>query len=335
MEERIKSRYNEAILQEAMRRYGITDGQIELLDGFESFMYEYKTDAGDYILRIGHTIRRSINLIQGEVHWINTLAAGGAGVAKAVESRQGNLVEVLDDGQGGHFLATAFVRAKGGPPWEKDSWNTPPVIENYGRSIGRMHAISRTYALSNPAWKRPEWDEDITFEITEWLPKSDTVALERFNTLMTYLQALPKSAETYGIVHFDAHPGNIFMDENNVFTHFDFDDCLYTWYMNDIAMVLFYNIMGGNNNPEFARKFITHFLKGYQEETDLDVSWLKQIPYFLKLREIDLYAIIHRSFDVNNLTDPWNIRYMDGRKERINNNLPVIDFDFEAFAAEL
>lgn len=27
--------------------------------------------------------------------------------------------------------------------------------------------------------------------------------------------------------------------------------------------------------------------------------------FFMKLREIDLYTVIHRSFDVNNLDDPW------------------------------
>ncbi len=59
-------------------------------------------------------------------------------------------------------------------------------------------------------------------------------------------------------------------------------------------------------------------------------AWLKEIPHFLKLREIDLYAIIHRSFDVDNLEDdPWVANYMRGRKEKIENDVPFIDFAFD------
>jgi hypothetical protein len=52
----------------------------------------------------------------------------------------------------------------------------------------------------------------------------------------------------------------------------------------------------------------------------------------LKLREIDLYAVIHRSFDVDNLDDPWVARYMHNRKQRIEDGVPTIDFDFESLA---
>ena len=44
MERRIKDRYGDRILGEAMARYAIEAGQIELLDGFESFMYAMTTD---------------------------------------------------------------------------------------------------------------------------------------------------------------------------------------------------------------------------------------------------------------------------------------------------
>ena len=41
MDKRIRQAYNDAILAEAMERYGIARDSIHLLDGFESFMYEY------------------------------------------------------------------------------------------------------------------------------------------------------------------------------------------------------------------------------------------------------------------------------------------------------
>jgi len=41
-----------------------------------SFMYEFERDDGDYILRIGHSLRRSIPMIQGKVNWINWVPHG-------------------------------------------------------------------------------------------------------------------------------------------------------------------------------------------------------------------------------------------------------------------
>ena len=114
MESRIRERFNDHILQEAIARYGIASRDIQLLDGFESFIYEFTRTGEPGILRIGHSLRRSPQLIQAEVDWINYLAQGGAGVAKALFSAQGNLVEAVDDNQGDQFLVTAFAKAPAG-----------------------------------------------------------------------------------------------------------------------------------------------------------------------------------------------------------------------------
>ena len=328
MEKQIKERYNDAILGEAMSRYGIAPDQIQLLDGFESFTYEFQRDGNQYILRIGHSRRRNPGLIQGEVDWINYLADGGASVAAAVTSDKGALVELLEDGRGGHFLATVFVKALGKPPWEV-GWSHE-LYERYGRLLGRMHALSRGYQPADPAWTRPQWDDHIMLDVEDLLPASETLVVDRFRELLAHLGALTKDDASYGLIHFDAHAGNMFVDEDLTITLFDFDDCNYSWYINDIAIALFYMAMGANNNPEFAEEFMKRFLRGYRLEHRLDARWLAEIPYFLKLREIDLYAIIHRSFDVENLDDAWVASYMDGRKARIEAGVPYLDADFES-----
>jgi len=333
MEKQIKERYNDVILHEAMSRYGIAPDRIQLLDGFESFIYEFQRDGNQYILRIGHSRRRSPSLIFGEVDWINYLADGGATVAAAVTSDKGALVELIEDGYDGHFLATAFVKAPGRPPWEV-GWSHE-LYERYGRLLGRMHALSRRYQLADAAWTRPQWDDHIMLDVEDLLPESETLVVERFRSLMKHLGALPKHNNSYGLIHFDAHAGNMFVDDNLTITLFDFDDCNYSWYINDIAIVLFYMAMGANNNPEFVESFMFYFLRGYRQENRLDAHWLVEIPYFLKLREIDLYAIIHRSFDVENLDDAWVASYMDGRKARIEAGVPYLDFDFNLLEKQL
>ena len=328
MQKEIKERFDENILYEAMHRYDIAENKIRLLDGFESFIYEFERGADEYILRIGHSLRRNENLIHGEVDWINYLAAGGASVAKAVFSEEDRLVERIDDGQDEHFLATAFVKAKGRPP-AKRGW-TPLLFETYGQALGKIHALSKDYKTGHTSWKRPHWDDELMLDIERNLPASETGVLEKFHAVVTHLKALPKDKDSYGMIHFDAHGGNFFVDAQGQITLFDFDDCSYAWFAYDIAIALFYMIMGAEDPSKFAGEFMRPFLQGYSQENMTEKWWFQEIPYFLKLREIDMYAIIHRSFDVKNLDDPWCARYMQNRKKKLEHNVPYIDFDFES-----
>src|SRR5690349_17991792 len=356
MDQKILARYNDSVLQQAMQRYGIAKDEIRPLDAFESFIYEFERGGKGFILRIGHDLRKSENLIRGEVDWINTLANGGVSVARAVPSAGGNLVEVIDEGQGGQFLVTAFVKAAGKKPWEA-GW-TSARFEEYGRLLGKMHALAFGYQPV-PAWRRPEWDDDSMKFVENYLPASETVAHQQYRSVLQHITSLPMDNASYGLIHQDAHQNNFFMDTDGTLTLFDFDDCAYTWFINDIAIVLFYMAMDavelGFPTPEaFTQEFMAHFLRGYQGAYTLDRTWLKEIPYFLKLRELELYAVVHRDFeirdvehwspesfqrspgfDTNNSGHMWIAEFMRDRKSRIEHSVPVIDFDFETLASSL
>ena len=133
------------------------------------------------------------------------------------------------------------------------------------------------------------------------------------------------------MIHQDPHPGNFHVDPRGRITFFDFDDCAYGWFVNDIALVLFYTAMGKEDPASFIPAFLKDFLVGYYREFDLDPAWFQYIPAFQKLRELDLYALIHRSFDVDNLDDPWCAWYMNGRAEKLEKGQPFLDYDFRGF----
>ena len=323
MEKEIRDRYNDGVLREAMGRYGIAAGDIKLLDGYESFMYEFVGDGGrPTILRVGHSRRRTPDLIRGEVDWINYLAAGGAGVARAVHSQNDLLVEEIPDARGGVFLATAFVKAPGGPLGEMGGW-TDEVIDNYGRLLGRMHALSKEYVVSDPAWRRPAWDDPLNIT----LPAVETAVEEMYREVLAYLQALPREPGRYGMIHQDAHAGNFFIDEAGAITLFDFDDCVFGHFVYDLAMVLFYAVTNREDAAEFAPSFWRRFVRGYEAENEPDRAWQREIPHFMKLREIDLYAHIKR--DEDSLEgEGWVAAFMDGRRERILNGVPCLEMAF-------
>lgn len=331
MEEKIRSRFNDTILAEARQRYGIAPEKIEELDGFESFIFNFKKKETPYILRLGHSLRRSPDLIRGEVDWINHLARGGAGVAKAINSDVGNLVELIPDGQGDYFLATAFAWAEGGPVWKMEGW-TERFMLNYGRLIGKMHALTKQYALPDAAWQRMPWDAPIMTDTTSALPQLDPVALELNTANLAYLRGLPTPPDAFGLIHQDAHTGNLFVDDQGQITLFDFDDCVYGHFIYDIAMVVFYAITNHPNPIKFCGEFWPLFWQGYCEENQLDPIWLKEMLPFMKLREIDLYGIILR--DIPDLSgDGWAAGFMRGRKEIIHAERPYIDFDFTQVTA--
>jgi Ser/Thr protein kinase RdoA (MazF antagonist) len=316
-----------------MHRYDIAADQIHPLRGFENFIFAYRRGRDAYILRINHTMNRSVPMICGEADWINYLAAGGASVARAVASPAGNMVEQIADEEGGFFLATAFVKAKGQPPWDA-GW-TPERYENYGRLIGRIHTLTKQYEPPDPSWKRGNPLQAILGEIRASLPPSEVVAIQKYEELLDHVSTLPKDRDSYGLIHCDAHENNIFIAEDDTITLFDFDDMSDSWFIDDIAMVLFYKISDVEDPIIHTAEFLPHFLRGYRQENQLDPAWLKDLPTFLKLREILLYAVFHHSFDPHNPDNEWVAGFMNGRKRKIEADVPYIDFDFESLVVYL
>lgn len=327
----IRERFTDDILHEAMRRYDIAPGDIDQGDGFESFIYRFMRGNERFILRLTHTLHRTPDQIRGEVDWINYLAAGGATVAKAVPSTNGELVEAIDDGAGGRFLATAFTHAPGKPPWEA-GW-TPALRETYGRLIGRMHALTKGYEPRDPAWRRHDWPADTVESVRRQLSVVDPQALDRFLVLVDKVSALPHGRDDYGLIHFDAHEANFFVDDDSI-TLFDFDDCGYNWLANDIAMVLFYQVTNADDPEGKAAAFLPDFLRGYRAENALDPAWAALIHDFMTMREIELYAVILHSYGITpdqagDITHAWTRRFMQGRRERIAAGRPYLDMTFD------
>lgn len=330
MESRIRERFNQHILAGAMERYAVPEGNIRELGGFESFIYSFERGNGQYILRLSHSLRRSEELIRGEADWINYLAGNGVPVAGVVMSENGKLVEPIDDGHGGHFLATAFVKIDGRPVHEA-GWS-PELYRTYGKLLGRMHALTKDYQPKDPLAKRPQWEDSANTECVKHLPEQESLVRERYWAVMQQVAALPRDRDSFGLIHYDAHSSNMLVDREGRLCLFDFDDSLHSWFVCDIAIVLFYMTAGKETDIGSVKEFLRHFLTGYAQENQLDPKWLKEIPKFLKIREIDLYAVIHRSFDVNNITNPWVAGFMKDRKERIERDVPFLDFDFSAWS---
>lgn len=333
MDPAIKARFNDDILAEALARFAVKPEQARLLDGFESFIYEFTRGAQEYILRVGHSQRRSEALIQAEVDWINYLDAGLGGptrVARAELSAAGRLVERVPDGRGGDFLATAFAKAPGRAP-RRDDW-TPALYQTYGALTGRMHALAKRYPAPPPEAARYHWDDPQNIYTERQLMPAQPEAAQAYLDLMETLRALPRGPEDYGMIHQDAHSGNFFYEpESGTITLFDFDDCCYGHFIYDIAMVIFYHAQFRDDDRAFMDTFLTNFFAGYRRENRLNPDWLDVLPGFIRLREVDLYGAILHSFTPEEIAgDGWLARFMTGRKENILAGRPMVHYPWQA-----
>ena len=330
MDPLISSRFSETILAQALDPYGVTRGEVEELKGFESFIYLCQPSHRDsFVLRLSHSLRRSRETIAGEVDWINHLVTGGVPCAAAIPSQRGELVEAIPDGAGGEFLATAFKEAPGAR-LPKTDWSDEFRF-HYGEVLGRMHSVTKDYSPSRAAVRRPHWHEAIASEMVKCEPYVKPEVMHRFESLLDYLQRLPKDVESYGMIHQDAHSGNFFVHEGKI-TLFDFDDCVSGHFIYDLAMVLFYAVTFEDDPEGFTASFFPKFLEGYRSTNSLEPFWLRELPHFMKLREIDLFTQIHYRFDVAQNDDPWIADYLEGREERILDNVPLVEYDWDSLA---
>jgi Ser/Thr protein kinase RdoA (MazF antagonist) len=285
------------------------------------------------------------------------LADGGVHVPEPVASQSGQLVETLTDPAnpgGPPYLATVFVRAAGGLAEEMPVmvWEDA-LLEAIGREVGRLHARSCQYHPL-PALDRPHWDQaGNCFNPLDDLAAAANPAsphhwvLAKRAAVLAEIERLPHAPGSYGLIHADLHFGNFYFERQAkrhkylykktitqsapasaspwTVTILDFDDCAYGWFAMDIAMNLLDAavLRSPQNWDEFAGDFLTPYLRGYRSAHPFDPPWLKRLPLFLKLLEIGLYLMVASDYDSRD-ADSWVGKFMTGRRERIETNMPVV-----------
>jgi len=313
------------IMSNVVSRYRATVADTVFLGGFCNQVYECTQQGQQYILRISTEPWRTVEMVHAEIDWLRYLADRGLSVARAVPSRAGNWVEVVEV-EGKSVPVVVFEKAPGQPPEEKD-WNEQLFLA-MGRFLGRMHCLTREYTPDNAAYRRYTWREDMDRFADLSLLAADKAIQEKHQELHDYLARLPQAEDAYGLVHVDFHRGNFFIHGENL-TLFDFDDCQYSWFADDLAMALFYAIWPGAESEEkrqIAQKFYATLLDGYHQENHIEAHWLREIPYFLRRREISLYMVMTSLGEAQ-----WGEKvkqFMRGRRERILSNVPYVDIAF-------
>ena len=325
MEKNVKNSFSPKILQQALFAFNLDPNHLIELDGFENFLFESDIEGNPAILRLSHSTKKTRQMVESELSYVNYLSKNGAHVASPFESRNQKLTEIIPLHNGAYFTAVCFQKAIGIHPHSQDF--DDHLLRVWGASLGKMHRLSMAYQPERMDLQRIHWDEEI--EVTHpqrFLPADQFKVIEQLENLKLQLRIFPFDKSQYGIIHNDLHPYNFLYDGEKI-TMIDFEDCVQMWFVSDLAISMFLMTVwpaDGYSREEFAMKIFPTFLAGYKSEKELPDEWLETMPTFLKFREIGQYIAMYRGADLDN-PEPWVARFMDGRRERIELGLPYLE----------
>ncbi|MCF7931477.1 MAG: phosphotransferase [Acholeplasmataceae bacterium] len=330
MEAHIKALFSEQVLEKSGLFFGVKLEDLFEVGGFENFIYGYKKEGKDYILRISHASHRTYEELLSELDFVNFLANQHANVSIPVLSINQHLVEKVDSMES-YFTVSSYIKAEGERPNKKHFDDT--FFFNYGKTIGEFHKLTKAYKPDKGIIKRFNWDSDPLFiHARSYLLDTDEIIYQRFKELIAHLNQLPIHQNNYGLIHTDIHMGNFFVKDKNLCV-FDFDDSSYMWFVSDIAIALFYYLEFSARDEKdqvgISQFFMTHFMRGYLSENKLTKQDMETMDDFLRLRELVLYIVFYRSVDLS--TNQFASNYIKKHRYRIIDKQKFIDIDFTQY----
>lgn len=277
----------DALLTLASERYAFDKATLRFISDSTNQVYGFSRDGKDYILRVSRRPAEAVRQMNAEIDWLYFLAERGVGVSLPLRADGGGLSVFTTDADSGlGFILCAFETAKG-RFWDKNSpelWNGR-VFYNWGRAVGELHRLTKDYRPSDPLDVRPRFTgREALSDSIRGCPELCRAADETSAEIM----ALPSDADSYGLIHCDAHPWNFFIDGDRI-NLFDFDDSLYGWFALDIGVALYHGLWWGRKNDaghDFTNELVKRFLDGYLSANALDGFWLSKIPLFMRYRQL-------------------------------------------------
>jgi len=282
------------LIKTAAGLYGFGVNSVKLINSdvySPNDIYLFDLNDAEYILRIATHDADYFNQTAAEMEWLGFLHGRGISVSLPLPMRDGGLVNSIKYGDKYHAVC-AFEKADGEECEKSDpnTWNDD-VIYDYGLTMGRMHAATKDFKPSENRFTRKTFDGSDAFDNYDKLPQEIKKFADEF---VPYLLSLPRTRETFGLIHNDFHLNNFFVDDNKVRV-FDFDDSLYGYFALDLGIAL-HHAIGWNPRarPEKSQaeadKLINIFMRGYNSANALDDQTLKTIPLFMRYMQLCIFG---------------------------------------------
>jgi Ser/Thr protein kinase RdoA (MazF antagonist) len=226
------------------------------------------------------------------MEWLAFLHKRGIPVSMPLPMNDGRLVALIESNNKYHDVC-AFEKATGTHCNVNNpkTWNAD-IMEDWGYCMGRMHHETKRFELSDKRYAREtfdgcwNWSLDRVNESISQAPNIQKFAQE----LVSYLISLPRTRDTFGLIHNDFHQNNFFVNNNKVHV-FDFDDSIYGYFALDIGIALNEVLAWSaseniDSRQSEAENIVFHFMKGYRKANTLDEQSLRSIVKFMQYRQL-------------------------------------------------
>jgi Ser/Thr protein kinase RdoA (MazF antagonist) len=328
----------QATLDEVARRYGVPpDSLTELSGGWVNHIYGFERDGVKYVLRLSPAATRPHELVCAEADWINYLSDRGVPAACVVGAPGGNMVEDINL-QGG-FTVAAYERAPGHLPGRSELglsfWN------RLGGITGRMHRLTKDYVpAAGIDRSRAVVDGEFPFGS---IPAGQESVIAVACAVLAEMATWPRDRDSWGLIHGDLHPNNLFVTEAGEITLFDFDEYRENWFVVDVATALYFGMWSehvGQGNRGWYRDLLDAFTNGYARENALGPEWLgDRLQLALKCQELWCYATINDDWHLGqggcwaDVPAGWK-RVLERYRRNIEEGIPVADGGFNIWKVE-
>ncbi len=268
-------------------QWGMTAGTARFVRSSANFVYRCQQPAR--FLRFSDSTEQQRAAVVAEVQLLHWLDQAEFTVAVPLASQHGEFVETVETAWG-TFHAVLYSALTGE---QRQIATLPPArAEAWGLALGRLHAAIREYVGTNAA-PRPSWRDLLTM-IAAVLPADCPAVQTELAEMRMALRLLPLAPDNYGLCHGDFELDNLLWHGDQI-SVLDFDDCVYLWYVADIALALgdLLATSVATNDPRYRA-----FIQGYRRAYPLDDQALLQLPLFRRLADLLKYARVKRATDL-------------------------------------
>ncbi|MGG3739206.1 phosphotransferase enzyme family protein [Aeribacillus pallidus] len=305
--------------------YGSQVSDFQLVtEGYQNMMVRCNHQGETVFIRVTAARRKSVSMIEAELEWLRILRKTGLSVPSPRISNKENWIETITLRKN-TFYAIAFSKVYGRSidVTKPQQWNDH-LFEKWGETLGQIHSAVPNHKIARPYWGGTFTSVSDTIAFFE--KNEDCILKARLFDIVSQIENLSRSTDTFGLIHNDFHQGNVLVHEKGIGI-IDFDDCEYGWYAQDIAVALYHAFWQatalGSSDLSFGFTFLQSFLNGYRKTRNLSPETVQQIPLFLRWRDFVLYALFMKNWPLDSL-EAWQTYTLDRLRKRMKHRNPII-----------
>ena len=301
--------HDEASLAETLQWFRISSNAV----------YPFRQAQGLCFLHLCPAAEKTLAAVEGEIAAALWLRGKGFPAMEPVSMRDGRYCALLNT-PWGSYTACCFRQVAGQPleifPASRE------LIEGYGRTLGRLH---RDLADCPVAGQRTTWRELLASARQRLVDhRAPKAVLDRCDTLHSRLNALPAAPESYGLIHYDFEPDNVFFHPHTgQYAVIDFDDMIVDWYALDVIRALDgLEELPPGDAPLRPEEREACFLRGYRSCRPFTAADEAALPLMRSLVQLVEYAGLMHVLAETLPTEP---EWMAGLRQHLASKMQALD----------